>query len=338
MMSDRLTSLSADRITLSELKTIYTEVGDGLDWTSPFVTPPWLEAWYQSFAQNEELLVLQISAERKVLGIAPLMVEGRVARLIGSPDLCDHGDLIPARGQEDRFCREMLEYLRYEGIRQVVFPQVRPDSTVYRYLLPVARSLGWHQSVRQRNSTMEMALPAGWEGYLQKLDGKQRHEARRKLRRLQEAGTIELRVESVGENVQAVMDVFLDLFRSSRADKRKFMTRDRERFFRRLAEGLSQYGMLSLLVVTLDEKVLAVLFCATVDKTLYLYNNGFDPRFKDLSPGMVSKLLSIKMSIESGLKTYDFLSGTEKYKYHLGGAEVPLYECLLSCERASTKD
>lgn len=109
----------------------------------------------------------------------------------------------------------------------------------------------------------------------------------------------------------------------------EFMTESREKFFRTLAYELAQGEMLSLIGLELDGQQAAALFCVESGDTLYLYNNGFDPRFRAISLGVVSKLLSIKMSIEAGMRSYDFLSGTEQYKYRLGGTEVPLYECVV---------
>jgi hypothetical protein len=58
-----------------------------------------------------------------------------------------------------------------------------------------------------------------------------------------------------------------------------------------------------------------------------LYNNGYEPRFRSLSLGLISKVLTIKDSIERRRERYDFLKGTEAYKQRLGGRPVPLYRC-----------
>ena len=62
---------------------------------------------------------------------------------------------------------------------------------------------------------------------------------------------------------------------------------------------------------------------------MYLYNNGYDKRFGSLSVGLLSNVLSLKESIQSGKKTYDFLKGAEVYKKRLGGQPIQLYRCLI---------
>ena len=64
--------------------------------------------------------------------------------------------------------------------------------------------------------------------------------------------------------------------------------------------------------------------------SVYLYNSGYDPRYSSLSVGLLSKVLLIKDSIQRGRKRFDFLKGSEPYKYHLSGKEVPLSSCQIT--------
>jgi len=69
--------------------------------------------------------------------------------------------------------------------------------------------------------------------------------------------------------------------------------------------------------------------CALITGPRYLYNSGYDPRFRSLSAGLLCKVFSIQDSIQRGRKKYDFLKGAETYKYRLRGKSVPLYRCLV---------
>ncbi|MGW8194639.1 MAG: GNAT family N-acetyltransferase, partial [Desulforhopalus sp.] len=168
--------------------------------------------------------------------------------------------------------------------------------------------------------------------YLQGLGSKQRHEVRRKMRRVNEAGMLRQCIARTVPETAQVMDAFIQLFRRSREDKKEFMTAARELFFRTLAFELSQSGMLNLFITTMDGELAAAIFCVELGKTTYLYNNGFIPRFRDISLGLVSKIATIRSSIEGGQAVYDFLGGTERYKYQLGGTEIPLMKCTIERE------
>ena len=329
LQATNLSRVDVSRVTMAEVFALWRKYGTVWRWHNPFVTPPWLAAWWRCFGDGRELLLLRVSTNDIVLGVAPLMLQNGSARIIGSTDLCDYGDCIVAPDGQDRFYGGILSFLAAERVKQLILPQIRPDSSAYRRLLPAAEESGWQVSVNRQNSSLQLTLPSSWEHYLKMLGGKQRHEARRKLRRVHEAGHVEMVKAKADSGVVAAIDVFLHLFRHSRHDKMAFMTETREKFFRALAQELAQCDMLSLISMKLDGRPAAALFCVESGDTLYLYNNGFDPRFRAISLGVASKLLSIKMSIEAGMRNYDFLSGTEAYKYRLGATEVPLYECVI---------
>jgi hypothetical protein len=63
---------------------------------------------------------------------------------------------------------------------------------------------------------------------------------------------------------------------------------------------------------------------------VFLYNNGYDPKYSFLSVGLISKVLCIKDSVERGRGKFDFLKRTEEYKHRLGGKEIPFYGCQIS--------
>ncbi len=132
------------------------------------------------------------------------------------------------------------------------------------------------------------------------------------------------------------MDLFIELFRESRKDKAAFMNEKMERFFRSLAEVMAEAGLLKLGILELDTSPVAMIICFDDENTVYLYNNSYNPVYSRLSPGLVSKALSIRHSIQRGRKTFNFLKGAETYKYHLGGKETSLYSCQISLTKNLT--
>ena len=112
-----------------------------------------------------------------------------------------------------------------------------------------------------------------------------------------------------------------------------FLTPSREAFFRSLVDILVPENIFKMGILELDKQPIAVVIFFEYNEKVYLYNNGFEPDLRSLSIGVLSKVFSIKESINRGMKRYDFLKGNEKYKYHLGGQEVRLMKCELSLNR-----
>ena len=76
----------------------------------------------------------------------------------------------------------------------------------------------------------------------------------------------------------------------------------------------------------------AGVMCFDYKHTIFLYNNGYDPRFGHLSVGLLSKVYSIKDSIEQKRLRYDLLKGNEVYKKRLGSTPVPLYRLKIDLD------
>jgi CelD/BcsL family acetyltransferase involved in cellulose biosynthesis len=317
------------KVPMNELAQLWTTGAAPWQWRNPFVTPAWLAAWWECFGRDRQSLLVRIDTGGRLAGLAPLMVQDGTALFMGSEDLCDHGDFLVAPDDRNRFFPSLLGYLKDAGIRRVALPSVRPDSAAVRGLVPAAHSAGCRVSVRPAGVSLEMDLPDSWETYLDSLEGKQRHEVRRKLRRATEAGDLTLHTVRDPANTAAAVDDFLRLFRRSRPDKQRFMTPEREAFFRKLADGMARAGMLNLTVLEIDRRPAASTLCVDLGRTTYLYNSGFDPAFRGVSLGIVSKLMTIRASVESGRGVYDFLNGSERYKYRLGGKEVALSRCVV---------
>ncbi|MBW2061995.1 MAG: GNAT family N-acetyltransferase [Deltaproteobacteria bacterium] len=300
-----------------------------LQWNSVFVLPGWLQVWWSEFGAASSLYLRSIKQGEDVIGIAPLLMNGGSASFIGSADICDYQDFVIAPGKEQDFFNALLDDLDRQGVTRLDLRPLRPDSTVLASLANLARDRGCQVSCEPDGVTLELDLPSRWDEYLQTLKGKQRHEIRRKLRRLEEAAEINYRVVEDPEAVKDNMDIFLDFFRESRKDKTAFMTAQMESFFRALASALAEFQILKLCFLELDTKPSAAVMCFDYNDTLYLYNSGYDLQFGALSVGVICKILSIKESIKKGKKKYDFLKGAEAYKHHLGGKEVPLSRCQI---------
>ena len=314
---------------LDWLSKYWLEYRDELDWEPIFILPPWLKVWRKHFAPNAEITILVAKQSEKIIGIAPLLLSDGTASIIGSPNVCDYEDFIIKRGDENSFSHALLDFLKQKHIKMLEPGVIRPDSKAMSYLLPIARQSGADITCEPDEVSLEKELPANWEAYLQTLDTKQRHEVRRKLRRLEEEGKIAYRFVTDTASVSEFLDIFLKMFVESREDKANFLTPQAEGFFRDLAATMAEFGLLRGGVLELDSKPMAAVFAFDYKDTVYLYNSGFDPRGSQLSVGILSKALLIKDTIERGKKKFDFLKGAERYKYHLGGKEIQLQKCRI---------
>ena len=323
-------SYTVKRESFDSLASYWAIPSHSLRWNSPFVLPAWLKVWWQELGTGAELHLNTIRQEEEVIGIAPLQMREGKASLIGSADVCDYLDFVIAPGRERDFFSVLLDDLREKNINQLDLRPLRPDSTVLTHLVSIAQTRGYEVLCQPEDVSLELDLPSTWDEYLAILTAKQRHEVRRKLRRLSEAGKVEHRCVEVGREVGDYLDIFLKLFSLSRDEKASFMNPKMESFFRSLAKAMAEIGLLRLGIIQLDKVPAAMTMGFDYNDSHYLYNSAYDPQYNSLSVGLLCKVLCIKESIERGRKKWDFLKGREPYKYQLGGQEISLYSCQIT--------
>ncbi len=289
-----------------------------------------MEIWWREFGSGNELCLLEIRKKSKLIGLAPLYLKGGKAFFLGDSNVFDYLDFIIASGWENDFFDILLKDLQNRDINRMELGLVREDSSVFNNLINFARKNEHEVTLNEEDVLFEMDLPRSWEEYLSSLTSRHRHELRRKFRRFQDAGNNNFQMIGDPEKVSSAMDLFLKFFRESRDDKKAFMTSRMERFFRSLVKTMAKAQLLKLGILELDEKPIASVICFDDNETLYLYNNSFNPKYRNLNLGFVSKALSVNHSINLGRKMFNFLKGDERYKYHLGGKKAQLYSCKIS--------
>ena len=301
-----------------------------LDWEPLFISPVWLKVWWSVFGDRHELYLASVKENDTVIGIAPLMIKNGIASIIGSADVCDYLDFIISPDKDDVFFDTLIDDLKKKGVNQLNLESLRPDSRILTGFTDVAIDRGCEVSLTPCDVTLEMDLPDNWDDYLMTLNSKQRHEVRRKLRRLEEAGEYQYRSISESTSITRSLDLFLKMFTESRDDKADFLTEKRERFFRSMTESMADAGILKLGVLEIETIPAAMIMYFDYNNIIYLYNSGFEKEYISLSVGLISKVLCIKDSIQSGKKAFDFLRGNEVYKSRLGGMETQLSNCCIS--------
>ena len=117
--------------------------------------------------------------------------------------------------------------------------------------------------------------------------------------------------------------------RVSDPEKSKFMTPQREEFFYNIARRTAQLGLIKLFFMELEGKLVAASLCFDYGTTRLLYNSGYDLEYSYYSVGLLLNALCLRDAIEQGKVYFDFLRGSEPYKYHLGGQNQILYQMVV---------
>ena len=292
-----------------------------------FLTPEWQGTWWEQFGDpNTELCLLTVGPEQHPLGIAPLMLRDDTMTFLGDTDLFDYHDFIDV---EPGFHQELVECLADEEWRTMDLRSLPSSSPALRELPGAFGAMGCTVTIEEEDVVPGADLPGTWDEYVAGLRKKDRHELRRKLRRLQAAGAVVM-TEAGGSDLDADFALFHELMTESREEKRDFMLPEREAFFRKVVEWTHEAGYLRLFFLELDGERVAVTLAFDYGGRRLLYNSGYRLAHASLSVGLMLKAMCIEDAIERRLTYFDFLRGPEPYKYHLGGHDERIYRMVVT--------
>ncbi len=300
----------------AELSGAWSQVAERRSPASIFLTPEWIAVAREH--DNAEAVTLAVGDPPR--GIAALARDADGTLRFAGGELTDEQDVVASAGEERSVATAVAGWIAAESPRRVRLEFVPEEAPTLEAVAALLGERGYRVERSRLTTSPRLGLPGDFETYVQSLGKKERHELRRKIRRLESATAATFRWATEAER-GAALDRFFALHRLSRGEKADFMTPDVERFFRDIADALAPLGRLRLGVLRAHDEDAAVLFAFAYRGTLALYNAAYDPALASLSIGIVSHAWAIREAIGERFDTYDLLRGDEPYKYDLGATD-----------------
>ena len=294
-----------------------------------FVTPWWQRIWWRQFGGDWNLHIASVRDGGTTLGVAPMMTRNGLVRFVGETDLFDCLDFVAPEAHAHRFHSVLWDHLSTLDWHTLDLRSIPEASPTLNVLPEIAEGTGCSIEVSEEDKVPVAILPSTWEEYLSGLTKKHRHELRRKIRRLDRGGSVNQYACINAQDLSSCMSEFFRLYRLSGRDKAEFLTPERERFFSDIAIELAGRDQFRLYFLDLDGAPVASCICFDYDGSYLLYNSGYDPDYSGLSVGLLNNAWCIKDAIEGGRRSFEFLRGTERYKYELGGQNRSLYRMIV---------
>ena len=296
-----------------------------------FITPEWQATWWKRFKYNCTPLIEIVTSGKEAIGVIPLLCEGEDATFIGDSNVYDYMDFPVLKGHGEEFFSKAWGRLKSMDWKSLRLESIPEDSPTLKYLPHIAKLDGFEVDLHESDTTPCMELPDSWDGYLAGLRKKDRHELRRKLRRLESNTDFKQYTVQITQNsVEKSMEEFFRLMALSSDDKGAFLTVQNKEFFVDLALQFSATDQYKLFFMEVDGTKVAACICFSYEGTYLLYNSGYDPEKSSLSVGLLNKALTIQEAIRLDVKEYNFLRGTERYKYHLGASDRAVFDLVVS--------
>jgi CelD/BcsL family acetyltransferase involved in cellulose biosynthesis len=163
-------------------------------------------------------------------------------------------------------------------------------------------------------------LPETWDEYHSTLDAKLRYNLRSRARRLEQAAHGQVtyqRIRHHNELPEAMATLFRlhQLGRRTKGGAGAFSNPTIISFHERIASLFLANDWLRLYFLKVDEQAIATLYCFRYRDVVYFYQTGYDTAWSRYGPGSAIVAHVIHESIEEGAREFDFMRGTEPYKF-----------------------
>ena len=223
----------------------------------------------------------------------------------GSRDYIDYRPNfnLTSKSLKDLNCKKVsLDSMHFDQIKEIT--KLYPENSL---------------KISKQDQVVNLMLPESYEEYLAALPRKKRHELKRKKVRFQEKYPQSVLRESKDSKI---FETFIKLHKTSDGDKGNFMNDEVTAFFSSL---LAMKGW-KIYYLEVDNTIAACCFVYEDEVGSYLYNSSKNNTFNEVNPGIIIIDKIIEQLISKEFTFFDFLKGTERYKFDLGGISTQLYD------------
>ncbi|MFX0195918.1 MAG: GNAT family N-acetyltransferase [Candidatus Hodarchaeota archaeon] len=296
-----------------------------------FLTWEWLHTWSEFFCTKDRLLfIIAIYQNEKLVGLAPWCIHflwapfSKIRRIefLGSPEMgSDYLDVFAQKGKEEEVARCIYDYLFGEASRfwdTILLRDIPSDSLFLLYFMEQLRNDGKYASLNEGAFCPIVISPGSWNDFFQNLSPNRREQLRRHHRLLMKHGYIEHETLIQGPDSEHVLNRFISMYKSwwGKNKHHKFYNHLKSFVAKSAFHAWVQYDFL-----TIDGKDIASFLQFRYNGTLSMYLMAVDKTFNTkISIGNILIGLCLEKAMSDGISVYDFLKGTEKYKFHWSNA------------------
>lgn len=306
-----------------------------------FLSPQWVTSWLEAFWSGRAIRFILVRDDGKLVGLAPFVEDGAGdlgCRLSLSFPVNAHShvcDVLVSGSDGAAVVRALLSHLdpRKPEFR-VRLKHLDTSSPLAGVVPDVAGRLGISTHVHGRTEWAFARLGSSWPEYLQGRGPHFRSELRRKRKKIEAAGAVQIRCYSSPADCRAAFKDILQI--ESRSWKEEGGTSlstepGATGFYEALADRCAVKRWARLYVLYLGGRPIAHLFGVEFRQAYLALKTSYDQDYRHLSPGRVLVAHALEDSLQRGSQVVDFLGEAVGWKLTLAnetGTHVDL--CLFS--------
>ncbi|WP_373049164.1 GNAT family N-acetyltransferase [Vulgatibacter sp.] len=295
---------------------------------APFLSWEWIATWHHHLGAGRTPRILCARRGGALVGLLPL-AEERITLVPGAEVRrlsflgerwggADYLDVLALEGEEAAAAQAIYAHLNEVADFDVAdLDGIAADSPSVGLLAArFAEDGRFRHALTPRHTCPQVALEGTWREVLKR--SKRGDNFKRRLRQLRELDGFERRVVRDPGEAVAAFERFLVLHEArweaqggSDAMGRPAL----QAFHRDVVVRLAERGWLRFEEIWVEGACRASIYGIDDGPTYCFYQSGYDPAWAKRSVGLVCLGLSVEDALERGITRYDFLRGTETYKF-----------------------
>jgi hypothetical protein len=322
---DRHTTLAQ----LDMLEKDWSELIDEIPEAPIFLTWYWIRTWWVYFSQDRQLWLLTARDKQgRLLGIAPFMREEYkkgwiklgMMTFIGTGRVCPtHLNILARKSDKEGLYRAFLDYLLGQSDQWDILriASVYPNSVEYNLLI----AAGGHIRIGAQIISPYILLSGNWEAFLGTASKNLRHNIKSYNSKLNDdyPGSVNFTSITDPQKLNSAMERLGELIRF-RCHAKKLNTDWDDPtftcFHNTIAHLAFNHGWLRLYMLTVENRLIALLYCFRFKDCIYAYNSGYDIDWSRYSPGRLLIAYSIEEALLEGVRVIDMGRGDSEYKFY----------------------
>lgn len=295
----------------------------------PFSAPSWALAWWRNAAPPGTVArVAAVWGDGRLALLAPLHVKragwGSGRYEVMSSRLAPPASLLVEPGCEPDAREELMRALAAASPRPAslrFWDRCDSEGQAESFAAAAPGRSAWVHRATPASLPLILLDGLGYDGWFAKRSSKFRQEARRRSRRLEEAGaSIELATPA---NLERVLDAFIALHGARWEDRggSNALVPGLKEMLREAATEMLPTGRLRIYAIEAGGEVIAVNILVAAGAVVNGWSSGFDEEWRRHSPALMLTLKAVADAAERGEGMINMGPGRMDYKLRLADAE-----------------
>jgi CelD/BcsL family acetyltransferase involved in cellulose biosynthesis len=292
--------------------------------TSVFLSHGWFEVCAASLAADQQLLILLVREEGRLVGGAPFVKQRshvrrmpiREIRFLENPltPFVDFLFVDPQTGLRAILTHFQKTYTDWDVLS---FQKLREDSPQLAFLRDLLQREKWMLRESTVGRTPFLRIEKTWEDFYKSKSPAFRKSRRGITNRVERLGPITIEQVTLPEDAERGLELMLKVSERSwtRRQGADLLSAKFEReFFQKLTKVASQAGYLRIWLLKKGEEVLATEYHIEDHRTVYGLRAHYDAEYSSSSPGSYLDTRIVQQLFQNGYSVYDMGPGMVGYK------------------------